>query len=425
VPKKSTKYNETLAFDFSDNESEIQPALKEEIQKKPLSVTELNNLIKDLLERGFPYVIVTGEISNSKLHTQSGHLYFTLKDENSQIQCVMWNTRVVYLKFKPENGLKVIIEGRITVYKGRGTYQIDVLKMIPEGKGELQLAFEQLKEKLEKEGLFDESRKKPLPEFPCRVGVITSETGAAIEDFKNVSRKRYPLFTLVLFPALMQGEGSAESVCRAVALANKKKFNIDVIVITRGGGSVEDLWTFNEESVARAVFESKIPVLSAIGHEIDFTICDFTADKRAPTPSAAAEILLPDKSELLESIDNFNYNIKIYIKRRIENLKNELKNFEKNYFFNKPKDILNELKFKLDDFENNLSELIRERMYMLKNQLNTYDKILFNISPDQTLKRGFAYVTKNSGIISRSAELMKDDNVKIKFYDGEKKAVIK
>ncbi|MBM4158752.1 MAG: hypothetical protein FJ216_08250, partial [Ignavibacteria bacterium] len=174
-----------------------------------------------------------------------------------------------------------------------------------------------------------------------------------------------------------------------------------------------------------AVFESKIPVLSAIGHEIDFTICDFTADKRAPTPSAAAEILLPDKSELLESIDNFNYNIKIYIKRRIENLKNELKNFEKNYFFNKPKDILNELKFKLDDFENSLSELIRERMNMLKNQLNTYDKILFNISPDQTLKRGFAYVTKNGGIISRSAELMKDDNVKIKFYDGEKKAVIK
>ena len=261
----------------------------------PITISELTDQIKTLVEQEFKFVYIVGEISNFKIHTASGHYYFILKDENAQVSAMMWSSRNKDLYFTPEEGMKVIIKGRITLFKSRGTYQVDVFEMEPFGMGELQVAFDKLKEKLLSEGLFDEEFKKPIPRFPSRVGLVTSETAAALHDFQNVTSRKYPIVELFLFPALMQGAGSAKSVCNAIRVANKPDFELDIIVITRGGGSIEDLWTFNEEGVAMEVFNSKVPVVSAIGHEIDYTICDFVADLRAPTPSAAAEMIFLDK----------------------------------------------------------------------------------------------------------------------------------
>ena len=316
----------------------------------PITISELTDQIKSLVEQEFKFVYIVGEISNFKMHTASGHFYFVLKDENAQVSALMWNSRNKDLYFTPEEGMKVIVKGRITLFKSRGTYQVDVFEMEPFGMGELQVAFDKLKEKLLLEGLFDEEFKKPIPRFPSKVGLITSETAAALQDFQNVTSRRYPIVELFLFPALMQGAGSAKSVCNAIRVASKKEFELDIIVITRGGGSIEDLWTFNEETVAREVFNSNVPVVSAIGHEIDYTICDFVSDLRAPTPSAAAEMIFPDKTELLERINQFDYNSKIYLSERLSYYQSELENISKNYFFNKPLDLLGEYSLKIDEY---------------------------------------------------------------------------
>jgi len=385
----------------------------------PLTITELTRELKSLVENEFKNVYLIGEISNFKRHLASGHCYFILKDENSQISATLWNSRFNNLTFKPEDGQKVLVNGRITVYELRGTYQIDVSGMQPFGKGDLQLKFEQLKEKLLKEGLFDESHKRLLPEFPMRVGIVTSETGAVIEDFKNVTKKRYPVANLFLFPANVQGSGSIESVCKAIEQANKPEYALDILVIARGGGSIEDLWTFNEEAIARAVYNSSVPTVSAIGHEVDFTICDFVADLRAPTPSAAAEIIFPDKNELLERIDKIDYNIKIYIKNKVRSLSDSLINFSNNYFFNRPLDVLNDYKIKNDEQYKVLEKLVKDKITSYKQNLNYKDKIFFNLSPDQTLKRGFTYIIKEDKIVSRKVILKPDDKIKVRFYDGD------
>jgi exodeoxyribonuclease VII large subunit len=385
----------------------------------PLTITELTRDLKSLVENEFRNVYLIGEISNFKRHIASGHCYFILKDENSQISATLWSSRFNYLTFKPEDGQKVLVKGRITVYEPRGTYQIDVSGMQPFGKGDLQLKFEQLKDKLLKEGLFEESHKRLLREFPMRVGIVTSETGAVIEDFKNVTKKRYPVANLFLFPANVQGSGSIESVCKAIEQANKPEYALDILVIARGGGSIEDLWTFNEEAVARAVYKSRVPTVSAIGHEVDFTICDFVADLRAPTPSAAAEMIFPDKNELLERIDKIDYNIKIYIKNKVRSLSDSLNNFSNNYFFNRPLDVLNDYKIKNDEQYKVLEKLVKEKITSYKQNLNYKDKIFFNLSPDQTLKRGFTYVLKGDKIVSRKVILKPDDKIKVRFYDGD------
>ena len=385
----------------------------------PLTITELTRDLKSLVENEFRNVYLIGEISNFKRHIASGHCYFILKDENSQISATLWSSRFNYLTFKPEDGQKVLVKGRITIYEPRGTYQIDVSGMQPFGKGDLQLKFEQLKDKLLKEGLFEESHKRLLREFPMRVGIVTSETGAVIEDFKNVTKKRYPVANLFLFPANVQGSGSIESVCKAIEQANKPEYALDILVIARGGGSIEDLWTFNEEAVARAVYKSRVPTVSAIGHEVDFTICDFVADLRAPTPSAAAEMIFPDKNELLERIDKIDYNIKIYIKNKVRSLSDSLNNFSNNYFFNRPLDVLNDYKIKNDEQYKVLEKLVKEKITSYKQNLNYKDKIFFNLSPDQTLKRGFTYVLKGDKIVSRKVILKPDDKIKVRFYDGD------
>lgn len=390
---------------------------------EPISVSELSKNIKILLENEFGFVYVTGEISNFKHHS-SGHYYFAIKDEKAQISALMWNSRNQNLGFKPEDGMKVIIKGRITVFESRGTYQIDVFEMDTAGTGALQIQFEKLKKKLLEEGLFDEIYKKKLPQFPEKVAVITSETGAVIEDFKKIAKRRYPYAKIFLIPVLVQGVGSKESICRAIQIANKEEYGIEVIVIARGGGSIEDLWTFNEEEIARSVFASKIPVVSAIGHEVDFTICDFVADVRASTPSAAAEIVFPDKRELLERINRNEYNLKLYITNFIKDYHLNLENISRNYFFRKPVDILNEYKLEVDEKTKQIEKLIKEHIGELNTDVKNLEKIMHNISPVQTLKRGYTYIIKDGKIIARKSGVTKDDRINIKFFDGEKEANI-
>jgi len=389
---------------------------------QPITISELTRELKTLVESEFKFIYVLAEISNFKRHTPSGHCYFILKDETSQINATLWSFRYNYLNFKPQDGDKVLVKGKVTLYEPRGTYQIDVTDMQKTGLGELQAAFEKLKDKLQEEGLFETERKRKLPEFPQRVGIVTSETGAVIEDFKNVTRKRYPIANILLFPALVQGAGSADSVCRAIKQANKTEYNLDIIVVARGGGSLEDLWTFNEEKVAREVFNSRVPVVSAIGHEPDFTICDFVADLRAPTPSAAAELIFPEKQELLERINQIDYYIKIYIKDKIDMLHQQLDNVEKSYSFNKPLDMLNEYKMRTDEIHKDIEKLTKEKLFKIKDSLFNKEKLLNSISPEQTLKRGFTYVIKNGKLISRKMKVKEGEEITVRFYDGDVKS---
>ena len=438
--------------------------------KEPQTVSELTRNIKFLLQENFSYVYIVGEISNLKVQQPRMHCYFTLKDEEAGISAVIWGTKYSALNIKPENGMKVLVKGKLTVYEPRGTYQIDVYEIIPTGIGELQAAVEKLKKKLSEEGLFDASKKRHLPRFPMKVGIITSETGAVIKDFKSVTSSRFPLSEIYLFPAIMQGENSAKSVIQQLKNANKSDYGLEVIVIARGGGSLEDLMPFNNEALAREVAASRVPVVSAIGHETDTTICDWAADRRAPTPSAAAEIIFPDKVELLESLNRFEYNIKSTIKKFLDSKKEKLKHFESSYVIKKQADILNQYKVRLDEFEtkiilsvtrkikfdkeklyhaerllasfnmgqkiqNSITKLndmekaamnkVSRRINDLKGNLDNKEKLINSLSPEQTLKRGFVYVMKNGKIISRKAQVKENEVVDMRFFDDEAKAVIK
>ena len=395
---------------------------------EPLTISELTSQIKELIETSFPFVYVIGEISNFKKHIPSGHFYLILKDANSQISGVMWKTRNMYLDFLPEDGMKVIVKGRVTLYPSQGKYQIDIFDISKLGTGDLQIAFEKLKEKLRKEGLFDEKYKIPLndfPMFPERVGIITSETGAVINDIKTVTSKRFPLAKLFLFPVNVQGAGAADEIARAIKFANNPDFGLEILIIARGGGSIEDLWTFNEENVARAVFDSKLPVVSAIGHEVDYTICDFVADVRAATPSAAAEIIFPDKDEINRNLNLFNDIILDSIDEKISSLKSNLDNISNNFHFNKPLNILNEYKMRLDEHQRSIERHKEDILHNLKNSLYNLEKMLVNISPENTLKRGYTYIIKNGILVSRKKNLKDGDEVDINFFDGIKNALIK
>ena len=393
---------------------------------KPVSITELTRGIKAIIEEEFNFVFVTGEISNFKDHS-SGHFYFTLKDEKAQISAIMWSSRNKDLIFRPESGMKVTAKGRITLYETRGSYQIDVFEMLPAGEGELQMAFERLKQKLFDEGLFSDIHKKALPDFPGKVGVITSGTGAALQDFIRVTEKRFPVTELLLFPANMQGAGSAESVVKAIKQANKNYPEIEILVITRGGGSIEDLWTFNDEGLARAIFDSEIPVVSAIGHEIDFTICDFVSDLRAPTPSAAAEMIFPDKNELLRNLNDYGAVLRNMVRDKLGNLKKFLDSISGNYYIRRVTDIINEYNFRLDDIQRNMDYEVTDRFKNIRNTLESSEKLLNSLNPDMVLKRGFAIISipEKDKIITRKKMLPGNTTVKIKFYDGEADAVTK
>jgi exodeoxyribonuclease VII large subunit len=410
-----------------------------------LTVTELNSQVKILIEENFRFVHLIGEISNFKAHSQSGHYYFTLKDDHSQVQAVMWKTRNQSLLYTPEDGMQVVIKGRLTVFGARGSYQVEVWEMLPQGAGELRLRFEKLKQKLFEEGLFNESLKKELPRFPENIAILTSRTGAVIHDFVNVVSRRYPSLNLYLFPVNVQGARAHESVIEA--LKNVEKLlkqgrigKIDIIVIARGGGSLEDLWPFNEEKLARAVFECKIPVVSAVGHEVDFTICDFVADLRAPTPSAAAELVTPDIDELIENIRNFEYFCINFAENKLYSLRNSLKEVESNYYFNRPKDIIFNYYQRLDELSRLMTNFTNGKLAGLKNNLRLYKKTLHHVSPKNNLKKGYSLVykknidldlfdsskqdVKDKTLIKRASEVKRNEEVDIEFYDNKKSARI-
>lgn len=410
-----------------------------------LTVTELNSRLKILIEENFRFVHLIGEISNFKAHSQSGHYYFTLKDDSSQVQAVMWKTRNQSLLYTPEDGMQVVIKGRLTVFGARGSYQVEVWEMLPQGAGELRLRFEKLKQKLYDEGLFDDSLKKELPRFPQNIAVLTSRTGAVIHDFVNVVSRRYPLLSLYLFPVNVQGAKAHESIIEALKSAEKLSKSgrigkIDIIVIARGGGSLEDLWPFNEEKLARAVFDCKIPVVSAVGHEVDFTICDFVADLRAPTPSAAAELVTPDKEELIENIRNFEYFCINFAENKLYSLRNSLKEIESNYYFNRPKDTIFNYYQRLDELSRLLTNVTKNKLAGLKNNIRLYKKTLHHISPQNNLRKGYSLVykkgidldlfeqekemVKEKTLVKRASEIKKNDEVEIKFFDNRKSARI-
>ncbi|MBX7045141.1 MAG: exodeoxyribonuclease VII large subunit [Ignavibacteria bacterium] len=390
-----------------------------------LSVSDLTLMIKSVIENKFPEVVFTGEISNFKRHFSSGHLYFTLKDDKSQIPAKMWRTSAMRLPFEPKDGMKVLVSGSLDVYVPHGSYSVTVAEMEHFGLGELLVKLERLKQKLSEEGLFDSERKKPLPDFPRRIGIITSETGAVIQDFKKVAAKRYPVVEILLFHANVQGQGSIDSICKAIAQANKEEYNLDVLVVARGGGSIEDLWTFNEEECVRAIANSRLPIVSAIGHETDTTLADYAADMRAPTPSAAAELILPDKKDLLERLTQYETGIKQNIIGRIQSAKALVESFSRSYILNRTKDIVNDYKIRLDDMSTELLESVKVKFSNTKTTLDNFEKILHTASPEKTLKRGFAIVEKEHKIVSNAKGLLKDDDVIIKFYDDTRKAVIK
>jgi exodeoxyribonuclease VII large subunit len=382
-----------------------------------LTVSQVTTLIKAALEGSFPQVWVQGEISNAKLHS-SGHFYFTLKDEGAQISGVMWRSRVSSLLFKPEDGMKVIARGSITVYPPRGNYQIDVAQLQPLGIGELQLAFERLKKKLQAEGLFDESHKKPIPEYPERIGVITSLTGAALQDIRSVLSRRFPAIEVVLIPVRVQGAGAAAEIAAAIDEMNQYG-NVDVMIVGRGGGSLEDLWAFNEEVVARSIFDSEIPVVSAVGHEVDFSIADFVADLRAPTPSAAAELVVRDRTDLLDILRNLRYTMRQSVEELTTSLRDRIQNLLSSYSFNKPRDLIRQSAQHVDELERNLHLAISHLQTITDGQHRALSQRLNALSPEGVLHRGYTIVRKDGKVVTTSTGLREGDRTSIQFHDGD------
>lgn len=382
-----------------------------------LSVSELTGLIKTVLEESFDEVFVVGEISNFKAHV-SGHWYFTLKDANAQISCAMWRGLNSYVFFTPQDGMKVIVKGKLTVYPPRGSYQIDVRSMQPAGEGELQAAFEKLKRKLAEEGLFDEKYKKPIPKFPVKIGIVTAIDGAAFRDMISIAKRRYPLVELIIAASKVQGEGAANEIAASIKLLNKRG-DIDVIIVGRGGGSLEDLWAFNEEIVAREIFASKIPIISGVGHEIDFTISDFVADLRAPTPSAAMELATPNSEQLFAFIDEFLYYINNRIFEITSNYKDKIEHLIKSYGFRLPQDLIkNKIQF-LDSLLYRFQNGIESKFNFESNKVALLAHKIESFNLEKTLKRGFTLIKQNDKYIPRLKNFSKGIPVSIKFFDGE------
>ncbi|MCF7806003.1 MAG: exodeoxyribonuclease VII large subunit [Candidatus Marinimicrobia bacterium] len=381
------------------------------------SVSEINQQIKQILEPNFAGIWLEGELSNFKHHS-SGHMYFSIKDADSEIRGVMWRGLNQSLRFRPEDGMQLLAQGDISVYEPRGQYQIVVRQMQPAGKGDLQVAFEQLKEKLREEGLFAEERKRPLPAYPLTIGVVTSPTGAAFRDILNVLQRRAPYVRVILAGSRVQGDGAAREIVRGIEQLNRLE-EPDVIIIGRGGGSLEDLWPFNEEIVARAVVDSRLPIISAVGHEVDFSISDFCADYRAPTPSAAAEVVARDTDELLSELKATKDRLRERLQGRIERLKSRLESIESHYVFRIPGQRLETATQKLDDLysrmESDIAGIIRDKSQVVA----SYRKQLELMHPDRILKRGYSITRDDEGKVIRNARDVEiGDILHTKFADG-------
>lgn len=361
-------------------------------ERQIYTVTEITRAIKFSLETEFPQVWIEGEISNLRIPT-SGHMYLTIKDKESQIKVVMFKSSKSQLKFEPKDGDSIIVRGKITVYEPRGEYQVVVDYMEPKGIGALQLAFQQLKEKLLKEGLFDEEIKKSIPFLPQKIGVVTSPTGAAIRDMLNIIDRRFPNMHIQIVPVKVQGEGAAREIATAIKDLNEMT-DVDVIIIGRGGGSIEDLWAFNEEVVARAVFESDIPIISAVGHEIDFTISDFAADLRAPTPSAAAELVVRDKNALLENIMTLNKRLLSNIRGILSEMKSQLQNLTSRKVLLDPLTPIHEKQQRVDEINLRMERAVKNYLQIQKERARSNKKHLFLLSPLDKVKQHKALLTE-------------------------------
>ena len=435
-----------------------------------LTVKELTRYIKNLLESDskLSYFFVKGEVSNLR-KPSSGHLYFSLKDEETQIRCVFFKGANKNLKFELEDGMKLIVRGEIDVYQARGEYNIIVEEVHPDGLGALHLAFTQLKKKLEKEGLFSIEHKKQIPKFPKTIAVVTSPSGAVLQDILNVISKRYPLVKLMLFPTVVQGKESASQIIESIDLVNNFS-SIDVMILGRGGGSLEDLWSFNEELVARAIYESKIPIISAVGHETDFTIADFVADKRAPTPSAAAEIAVPDIESLNEQIEHLNRRSAKSLYHKLRLYKSNLEQIRSNFIFKKPLNIIHKNYRELDQttsrlnntvmdiFENRRKELreveskiissspekilraykfdLYQNKYKLQNsvekiidsrkkKIEIIESKIITLNPKSILKRGYSIVMNKNRILINSSDVKKGEDINIILHGGKINAKVK
>lgn len=386
-----------------------------------ISVSEITNHIKRTLEEDFSQVKVIGEISNFKAHV-SGHWYFTLKDSNASISCTMWRGINNYVFFTPKDGMKVILSGRITVYPPRGSYQLDAKSMKPAGEGELQKAFEDLKNRLRNEGLFNEEFKKSIPSFPQKIGIVTGSDTAAFRDMLSVAERRYPLVKIIIAPAKVQGDGSAGEIANQIIALNKRK-DIDIIIIGRGGGSLEDLWAFNEEIVAKAIFKSKIPIISGIGHEIDFTIADFVSDLRAPTPSAAMELATPNKDEIFAFISEFNYYNGVNISEKLSNFREQINDLIESFGFKNLTNIVNNKKQTIDNYLFRIQVIISNLISKKKNNLALKEKIISSNNIDHILSRGFAIVEQNKKIVERKIQFIPETEFDLTFSDGKVKII--
>ena len=413
---------------------------------KYLSVTALTRYIKYKLDNdnNLQEVYLKGEISNFKAHTR-GHYYFTLKDENSRINAIMFSFNASKLKFMPEDGMKVLVKGKISVFESTGNYQIYIEQMLEDGVGNLHIAFEQLKKKLEKEGLFDPKHKKKIPKIPMKVGIITASTGAAVKDILSTIKRRFPVCKTILFPCLVQGELAKDDIVKKLDVADN--YGLDVIILGRGGGSIEDLWPFNEEEVARKVFSCKTPIISGVGHQIDFTICDFVADVRAETPTGAAERAVPKLSDLLLEINNQKLRLTNSIKRVLESNKLKLQKLNDSYVLKNPLGLYEIKEQKLDNLIDKLNSNINAIIYassskleILKNSMifkepsilyenklkrtNHLIEKLEILNPLNALKRGYSISLKEEKCIASVSDVKINDDIKICLKDGKIKAKV-
>lgn len=390
-----------------------------------ITVSQLNNYIKRYVDNNanLSGLYIKGEISNFKRHS-SGHLYLTLKDSGSVLKCVMFQSYANKLKFNPEDGLNVIAMGRVSVYEAGGAYQLYIENLVPDGKGELYAAYEQLKANLQELGYFDTSLKKPLPKYPKCVGVITSPQGAAIKDILSVLARRFPLADVLIYPAQVQGIGASETIVRGI-----EYFNIsmepDVLIIGRGGGSIEDLWAFNERSVADAIYLSKIPIISAVGHETDFTIADFVADMRAPTPSAAAEIAVPDISELNKTLEKYTANIANLLRNTVKIKRNNLESLLKYDIKMLLTHYIDDKRIYVDDAATELDKSYDKVVLNKRNFFHTMCAQLEALSPLKVLGRGYSVARTERGIIASVSDVSVGDNVNITVSDGTIECMVK
>lgn len=390
-----------------------------ELQKPRIyGVSELTAELKTLIEGTFTGVWVEGEISNFKHHT-SGHMYFTLKDDRGQLRAVMFRGSNRGLQFRPEDGLAVVVFGNVTIYEPRGEYQVYVEFMEPKGLGALQLAFEQLKTRLEAEGLFDLARKRPIPLLPEKIGLVTSPSGAAIRDILQIIHRRFANVKILILPVRVQGEGAASEIVEGLEVLNKRE-DLDVIIVARGGGSIEDLWAFNEEHVARAIYASQTPVISAVGHETDFTIADFVADVRAPTPSAAAEMVISRKAELIQRVDDFVSRLVSYMRYRVERSGERLRSLDRHLRLLSPLERIKRQREQLRDGVSALQSTMSHRLALWRGELRTAAARLDSLSPLAILARGFSVcrLLPNLSIVTRAASVPEGGRVEVLLAQG-------